>query len=203
MKPKQTASIFTESATAIKAILDLHFPEGSIVDLNFGLGVFYKKTPDRKVTGIDLKPTGSIIADNKNLPFEANSFDIAVIDPPYKRGDGQKYEARYGVAPKTETKVTWSYYAGIEECFRVARSGLIIKVQDGTDGHIFHARHFQLMERIKRDTGLDPHDIAFVGRKSVPNTMVRGTPHFFQQSISYFLIYKWQKTVNGFRRVRF
>lgn len=47
---KQVGNVFAESASAVAAILDLHFPEGSILDVNFGLGTFYQKT-NRKVTG--------------------------------------------------------------------------------------------------------------------------------------------------------
>ncbi len=144
----QVGKVFDRSQDAMEAILGLHFPEGSIVDVNFGLGVFYRNGLRKRVTGVDIIQTGDVdvIADNKALPFASDSFDLAVCDPPYKRGDGKKYQSRYGVAPKTETQVTWSYHAAIEECLRVARSGLIIKVQDGTDGHKFHPRHVQIAE---------------------------------------------------------
>lgn len=186
----------------MQAILELHFPRGTIIDVNFGLGVFYKNGGRERVTGVDIRPTGDVVADNKALPFAIDSFDIAVVDPPYKRGDGQKYETRYGKAPKTETQVTWSYFAAMEECLRVARRGLIIKAQDGTDGHKFHPRHIQLANWMKERTGLEPHDICVNARVGSPSTMAQGVPHFFKNTVSYWLIYMWRQK-NPFKAVRF
>lgn len=201
-KPKQWRNAYDDSADAMEAILAVHFPEGSIIDVNFGLGVFYRNGGRDRVTGVDIRPTGDVIADNKALPFDADSFDVAVCDPPYKRGDGQKYEHRYGVAPKTETKVTWDYYATLTECLRVARRGIIVKVQDGTDGHRFHARHLHVAEWMKQQTGLEPHDICVNVRKTLAPTMAQGVPHFFQNGVSYWLIYAWRSKA-PFRPVRF
>jgi hypothetical protein len=194
------SNVFPESSSAIAEILNRHFPTGSILDVNYGLGVFYKNVASRRIVGVDLKPTGTVIADNKALPFQNASFDVGVVDPPYKRGDGKRYEHRYGLAPKTETKVTWSYYAALEELLRVVRHGLIIKCQDGTDGHRVHARHFTLMTWMKEKTGLEPHDIAINARFSLPSMMAQGRSHFFQQGVSYFLIYRW---TGCFKPVRF
>jgi hypothetical protein len=103
-KPKQWRNAYDDSADAMEAILAVHFPEGSIIDVNFGLGVFYRNGGRDRVTGVDIRPTGDVIANNKDLPFDADSFDVAVCDPPYKRGDGQKYEHRYGWPRKPKLK---------------------------------------------------------------------------------------------------
>jgi len=85
-KPRQCANVFSESATAVAEILTLHFPTGTILDVNFGLGAFYRKTA-RAVTGVDIRPPAEIICDNRKLPFADDSFDVGVCDPPYKRGE--------------------------------------------------------------------------------------------------------------------
>jgi hypothetical protein len=197
----QIPNVFHNSADAMDAILDLHFPDGTILDVNYGLGVFYRKT-DRRVMGVDIRPTADIQCDNRSLPFAADSFDVGVCDPPYKRGDGQKYESRYGKAPKTETQVTWSYYDTLSELLRVVRKGLIVKVQDGTDGHRFHARHIQIAEWMKEQTGLEPHDIAMNVRTKLASCMAQGVPHFFQNGVSFWLVYAW-RCKNPWRAVRF
>lgn len=201
-KPLQFSNVYGDSAETMQAILALHFPEGSIIDMNFGLGVFYRKGGRERVTGIDLKPTGDVIADNRKLPFAEDSFDLAVIDPPYKRGDGDKYEERYGVAPKTETQVTRSYFDAMKEALRVAKSGVIIKAQDGTDGHRFFARHIHIAQWMKQETGLDPHDLCINVRFRLASTMAQGEPHFFQNGVSYWMVYKWA-TKNPYRPIRF
>lgn len=196
------ASTYRDSATAMCAILDLHFPGGSIIDVNYGLGVFYRHCQDRDITGVDIRPTGDVQCDNRCLPFGDDEFEVGVCDPPYKRGDGQKYEHRYGKAPKTETQVTRSYYETITELLRVSESGIVVKLQDGTDGHRFHARLFHVMSWMKEQTGLEPHDICHVVREKLADTMVQGEPHFFKQGVSYFLVYKWRQK-RPYKPVRF
>lgn len=176
----------------MKAILDLHFPSGSVLDVNYGLGVFYKLCPDREITGVDIRPGATYQLDNRNLPFADDSFDVGVCDPPYKRGDGVKYEKRYGVAPKTETQVTRSYHETLPELLRVSTKGVVIKLQDGTDGHRFYPRLFLICDWMCEQTGLVPHDICHIARFNLAGTMAQGTPHFFKQAVSYFLIYKWE-----------
>jgi len=180
------------SSDCIKAILDLHFPYGHIIDVNYGLGVFYKLVPNRTVTGIDLKGTGDIVADNKHLPFQTDTFDVGVCDPPYRRGSGNKrYENRYGKAPCTEARVNASYVELLPELIGVSRDGIIIKCQDTPDGHKFLARHIAIIGMVRALTGLDVHDIAITSRFGGPNNITNGTQRFFQQSFSYYLIWKW------------
>lgn len=185
----------------MESLLELHFPTGSIVDANWGSGTFYKRV-NRDVVGVDLRDTGNVIANNQRLPFPDESFDVGVVDPPYKRGDGVKYESRYGVAPKTEQKVTRLYKAAIPELLRVCRSGIIIKSQDGTDGHRFYPRHIHIAEFMAQLTGLEPHDIAVIARNGLPYAMAQGEQHYYQQAISYFMVYKWRSKC-PYKPVRF
>lgn len=54
-----------------------------IIDATWGLGRFWKRVPDLNVVGIDLRPTGHIVADNRCMPFRAKVADIIVYDPPH------------------------------------------------------------------------------------------------------------------------
>lgn len=212
----QFHNVFPDSSEAMATILDLHFPAGTILDVNYGLGVFYKRC-DRDVTGIDVRdastipgfkaPTTYLQGDHAALPFAADSYDVGVCDPPYKRGAGNtRYTDRYGNAPNTEQKCTRLYLAAIPELLRVCRQGMVIKCQDGADGHAFYARHIQLADWIKEQTGLVPHDIAVVVRSGVPDSNTGkgrgGQRHYLQQALSYFLIYRWRQK-NPFKPVRF
>lgn len=199
----QSNNVFSNSAENIAAILNLHFPRGTILDVNYGLGRFYRNVKHRKITGVDIRPGATVKCDNRQLPFEDDSFDIDVCDPPYKRGDGVRYEKSYGKAPKTETQVTWSYHETLTELLRVSRHGLIVKLQDGTDGHRFFDRRFHITTWLKDKIGLEPHDVSCNVRFSLASTLVPGrVPHFFQQGVSYFLIYRWSQK-NPYKRARF
>lgn len=196
-------NIHSNSASAMKTILDLHFPEGTILDVNYSLGTFYKNV-DRDVVGVDIRVTGNVIADNKFLPFPDDIFEIGVCDPPYKRGNGdQKYAKRYGEAPCTVKKATDQYFKLLPELLRVSKNGLIIKAQDETDGHKFYPRMFKLIEFMKSITNLLPHDIAYVYRSQVADNNIKGNQrHFMSNCVSYFLVYKWVRKF-PFKPVRF
>lgn len=196
-------NVFTSSSAAISSILNMHFPTGSILDVNYGLGVFYKECQDRDITGVDIRPPAKIICDNSKLPFENDSFDVGVCDPPYKRGTGKnKYANRYGKAPSTEQKCTKSYFNTIPELLRVSKNGIIIKCQDASDGHTFYPRHIQIYNWMKEQTGLNIHDIAVIVRHGLPNSNTNGKRHYFQQAMSYFLIYKWSSK-NPWKQLRY
>ena len=198
----QFHNVFSDSASAMASILAMHFPTGSIIDVNYGLGVFYKQCADRDITGVDVRPLAKIICCNSKLPFEADSYDIGVCDPPYKRGNGNtRYTDRYGKAPTTEQKCTRLYLAAMPELLRVCRRGMIVKCQDASDGHAFYPRHIQLAEWMKEQTGLSVHDFAVVVRHGVPNANTQGERHYFQQAVSFFLVWKW-KTKQPWKPVR-
>lgn len=197
----QHHNVFKNSASAIESILALHFPEGTILDVNYGHGIFYKNVT-RSVVGVDLKSTGTVVADNRALPFADNTFDIGVLDPPYKRGIGNsRYTERYGVAPCTEPRVTKLYFAALPELLRVCRLGIIVKVQDSSDGHSFHGRHIAICNWMTEHTRLRVHDVAVVARLNIPDANTQGKARYFQQALSYFLIFKWCSK-SPFRPVR-
>ena len=196
-------NVHKDSAEAMRTILGLHFPTGKILDVNHSLGVFYKKV-ERDVTGIDIRPVTSIIADNRALPFAADSFAVGVADPPYRRGNGDtKYSERYGKAPYTAKRVSQQYYDLIPELLRVSTDGMIIKAQDETDGHRFYHRMFSLVQFVKEITGLEPHDVTYLVKNGVMDNNVKGRErHFTANCVSYFLVYRWAQKF-PFKPLRF
>lgn len=55
---------------------------------------------------------------------------------------------------------------------------------------------------MKEKTGLEPHDIAVNARSTLGSTMAQGRPHFFQNGLSFFLIYRWRQK-RPYKPVRF
>lgn len=193
-------NVHPDSASAMRTILGLHFPEGNIVDVNHSLGIFYSKV-NREVIGVDIRPLATIQADNRNLPFASNSFSVGVCDPPYRRGNGDtKYTDRYGKAPYTAKRVTQQYFDLLPELLRVSRDGIVIKAQDETDGHRFYFRTGTIVDRMKELTGLEPHDVAYLVKSGVMDNNIEGRErHFMANCISYFLVYKWREKYKPFR----
>ena len=66
-------------------VLKLHVPEGATVaDVTWGKGVFWKRVPDGayNILATDLR-TG---VDCRELPYDDESIDAVVLDPPYMEG---------------------------------------------------------------------------------------------------------------------
>ena len=134
-------------------ILRLFVKDGAeIADVTYGKGVFWKKVDKSKYNlhFSDIK-TG---VDCRDLPYEAESMDCVVLDPPYMEGffrrntdhlagsgnfvafrdhysDGSAYNQKAG-APKYHDAVTDLYYRAGLEAYRVLKKGgiLIVKTQD-------------------------------------------------------------------------
>ena len=81
-------------------ILKLHVPEGSVIaDVTFGKGVFWKKVPvgqyELLASDITAKPDNRSTLpyvtiqdgiDCRKLPYDNESLDCVVLDPPYMEG---------------------------------------------------------------------------------------------------------------------
>ena len=66
-------------------MLSLHVPKGSkVADLTYGKGVFRHKVRTEKYDFPPSNITDSI--DCRDLPYEDESFDCIVFDPPYMGG---------------------------------------------------------------------------------------------------------------------
>ena len=77
-----------------------------------------------KIRTIEIKP--DIVADFTDLPFEDNSFYIAVFDPPHLRtlGDNSWMAKKYGKLPDNWKEVI---KAGFDECMRVLKpNGVLV-----------------------------------------------------------------------------
>lgn len=197
-------NVFRNSALARKALLDLHFPAPLVIlDTTAARGGFYKLVPDRRIYRGDIRTCvlPDYIGDVTKLPIASDAVDVAVLDPPYKRGSRNTggttdmYEHRYGKAPGSENAATKVYYLAIKELVRVARCGMIIKLQDAADGHVFHDRRFLVTKLVEQETGLRPMDVALVYRSGLTPTLTHGSRRFLRQHVSYFVVWKWSTKV--------
>jgi len=203
-------NVYPNSSAAIKAILDLHFPSGGkLIDPTGSKGVFYKKVSGWDIVRGDIRTcvAPDYLGDFRAIPFANDAFDVAVFDPPYKRGSrktgntSDHYADRYGVAPNNENAATRQYAEAIAELFRVTTRGVIIKLQDAADGHNFHDRRLSVSKMVEERIGLRPHDSILVYRPSPMKTLTLGRRRFFRQQVSYFLVWKWKRKTP--RYVRF
>jgi len=120
----------------IADVARLGYLDGSVLDVTYGLGTFWREWQPTNLVGTDLDPAKSprgCSADVRFLPFVAGSFDAVVFDPPYKLNGTPTatLDGRYGV----DVPATWQerhelIRSGITECLRVTRRYLLVKCMD-------------------------------------------------------------------------
>lgn len=192
-------------------ILKLFVAEGSVIaDVTFGKGVFWKKVDTSKYTlrATDIQ-TG---VDCRNLPYENESIDCVVLDPPYMEGlfrrsqehlagsgnfaafrehysDGSVYEQKEG-APKYHDAVTDLYYKAGEEAYRVLKKNgiLIVKTQDEVSANKQHLTHVEIINYYER-LGYYTKDLFVLVRQNKPNVSTIKKQVHARKNHSYFLIF--------------
>lgn len=202
------------NADIFPKILKLHVPRGAkIADITWGLGVFWKKVPEGayEVHGSDLK-TG---IDCRNLPYENESFDCVVFDPPYMEGFFRKNQGHLGGSgthsafrnaysngqataeggPKWHAAVVHLYVQGGKEAARVLRSHgiFIVKCQDEVSANRQWLTHVEIINAYA-ELGFYARDLFVVVRTNRPGVSRMLKQVHARKSHSYFLVFQKTKS---------
>jgi hypothetical protein len=190
-------------------ILRMHVPKGAVVaDVTYGKGVFWQRVPanDYVVLTSDLQ-TG---VDATALPYDDESLDALVLDPPYMEGlfrrdqshmagngthaafrkhysNGQ---ATNGDGPKWHDAVLDLYYrAGIEAKRTLRRGGaFIVKCQDEVSANRQRLTHVELIAHFETHD-FYCKDLFIVVRPNRPGvSRVKKQVHA-RKNHSYFLVF--------------
>ena len=185
-------------------IVKLYARPGDIIaDPTYGNGVFWKQVDQSlyKVLLTDLKREA---VDMRLLPYEPNSLDMVVNDPPYRYtpekntkhedtpGHG-KVDGLYNLQASklTNTQAVLDlYYGGMEEAKRVLKSGgfLVVKCQDTIqDGKQIWVH--DLLIRKAEELGFACRDLLVVYTKSPTKTRWNKQRHL-RKAHSYFLVFR-------------
>ena len=156
------------SADAVESILGVCFPDlhGHILDTTYGHGSFWAGS-SRKVIGVDIDPSRArdVCADFNCLPFPADAVDVTVFDPPYQsdmgRGKPSIMGSRFGHA-QSITDILDAVSGGCREAWRVARLGIIVKVQD----YIHGGKAVWMSERVREAIGQPPYDVLYLQQRN-------------------------------------
>ena len=123
----------------------LYIPDGSqVADVTWGKGAFWRKVDTSKFTvqGSDIAEhiggkDGIVQADFRCLPYDDESFDVVVLDPPYVHNPGKHMtDSRYNNAETTtglsHSDIRTLYRDGMREAMRVLRHGgrILVKGKD-------------------------------------------------------------------------
>ncbi len=239
-KPKKTVRVNGGNATndlvhsayqasndvVFPMILELYVPDGSqVADITYGKGVFWRQVntshyrlsaSDLKVGDLPKRCRGGI--DSRRLPYENESFDVVVFDPPYMHTPGgtahnghQNYEAYYannaeedpevtqqvrednnGIPPKYHEAVLDLYFRSGREAWRVLRKGgiFIVKCQDEVCANRQRLTHIEITNEYGR-YGFVVEDLFVVVRENKPGVSRLMTRQYHaRKNHSYFMVYR-------------
>jgi hypothetical protein len=191
-------------------ILRLHVPHGSrIADVTWGKGVFWKKVPTKhyELLASDLK-TGT---DCRELPYEDDSMDAVVLDPPYMEGLFRRSEthlagggshaafrenysngAETNGGPKYHEAVLDLYFRAGAEAKRVLKQGgiFIVKCQDEVSANRQRLTHVELINHFEAK-GFYTKDLFVVVRANKPGVSRLISQVHARKSHSYFLVFQY------------
>ncbi len=197
------------NAEVFPQILDLHVPVGSkVADVTFGTGVFWKNVDVSKydlltsdiATGIDCR----------KLPYENESFDVVVLDPPYMEGllrNNKDHKAGGGShsafreyysngdevsheGPKWHGAVTDLYYKAGAEGFRVLKDNgvFIVKCQDEVSANRQWLTHVEIINHYE-GLGFYTKDLFVVVRQNKAVIARLKKQVHARKNHSYFLVF--------------
>jgi len=200
-------------------ILNLHVDDGAkIADVTWGKGVFWKHVnlDNYEVYGSDLDPEKSPSGhpvDCRNLPYEDNSLDVVVLDPPYAEGyyrrkkdmlaggagSHEQFKKSYSNGEVLDTNGSKYHQAVLElyfkagmEAHRVLKEDgtLIIKTQDEVSANTQELTHIQITNFYEGELDFYTKDLFITVRSNKPAVSGMNKQVHARKNHSYFLIYE-------------
>jgi hypothetical protein len=170
MSAQRLYSVSTSTnAHVIADIFRVLFPDArTALDPTYGNGRLWspKYAVPVTVTGLDLDPSRArdVVGDFRALDFAGEAFDVGIFDPPYQwdmgKGKPSVMGGRFGTY-RSEEEARATIQQGVREAWRVARLGIIVKVQD----HVHSSRVVWMSDWVKAALPVEPYDQTHLVRK--------------------------------------
>lgn len=196
------------NADIFPQILNLHIVEGSkIVDVTYGSGVFWQKVDLSKYELITSDIATGV--DCRNLPYDNESFDALVLDPPYMEGllrNNKEHKAGNGAfsafreyysngdetneGPKWHAAVSDLYYKAGIEAHRVLKENgvMIVKCQDEVSANHQWLTHVEIINYYE-NLGFYTKDLFVVVRVNKAGISRLKKQVHARKNHSYFLVF--------------
>lgn len=196
------------NAEVFPQILSLHVPAGAkIADVTYGSGVFWRKVD---LSNYDLVPSDLATGiDCRALPYENESFDALVLDPPYMEGllrANKEHKAGNGAyaafrsyysngdenneGPKWHAAVTDLYFKAGSEAYRVLKENgvMIVKCQDEVSANRQWLTHVEIINHYEQ-LGFYTKDLFVVVRQNKAGVSRLLKQVHARKNHSYFLVF--------------
>jgi hypothetical protein len=193
----------SNNADVFALILNLYVSLGSkIADITYGQGAFWKTVDKNKfaIYPSDIK-TG---IDCRNLPYENETYDCVVLDPPYMHTPGgtahvnhQNFEQYYQNNSITNTDKKYHeavldlYFKAAKEACRVLkkRGVFIVKCQDEVCAGKQRLTHVELINEFSK-YGYICEDLFVIIRNNKPGVSRILKQRHARKNHSYFLVFR-------------
>lgn len=190
------------NADMFPSVLSLYVSPGSTVaDVTFGRGVFWKNIPSKlyKIFATDIKQG----VDSRKLPYETESLDCVVFDPPYMHTPGgtahdghQNFERYYKnngdnlTTLKYHEAVLDLYFRSATEAWRVLKPGAIyiVKCQDEVCACRQRLTHVEIINHL--DKTFIAEDVFVLVRNGKPGVSRILRQRHARKNHSYFLVFR-------------
>jgi len=188
-------SITGNNADLLPLCLELYADKGmTIADVTYGKGVFWKhiKEEDYSILKSDLQ-TG---INFKSLPYDDQSIDVLILDPPYMHG-GATIKKSINDCYKNENtsheSVIRLYAGGILEAARVLKKKgkIFVKTQDEIESGKQRWSHIELMELLTM-FGFVILDLFVLQQEAIP-AMREKYQKTARKNHSYMIIAEYRK----------
>ena len=186
----------------LERLLDLYPRERPewILDATLNGGRFWRGS-NRPVVGMDIqgKHRPQVAGDNMLMPFQKESFDVVVYDPPHipnqARDNEKDFSVRFGLVLQSSRDNDYSfshtYPPFLAEAHRVMREEgiLFCKITDYIHNHRYQWAHVDLIEAA-RETGFRPCDCIIKIRKGSIIDPKWKVAHHSRRQHCYWLIFR-------------
>lgn len=159
------------NADLLPDIMQMYANEGDVVaDVTYGKGVFWRNVDMNKYV---FNPTDLMTGtDFKNLPYDDDSIDVLVLDPPYMHGGATIKESInkcYQNQNTSHESVIRLYAGGILEASRVLKKKgkIFVKCQDEIESGKQRLSHVELIQCLEL-FGFRIADIFVLTQSTIP-----------------------------------
>src|SRR5208283_1482566 len=128
-----------------------------ILDATINGGRFWRGSK-RKIIGMDIEPSHrpTVVADNTQMPFKGEFFDVVVYDPPHIPNQGRDqqkdFNVRFGLGSRSPKEMgytfTHTFPPFVQEAYRVLKPEgiLLCKIADYVQHHRYQWAHVELIQ---------------------------------------------------------
>jgi hypothetical protein len=193
--PMVRSVVYGSNADLIAEIAPLYLT-GSVLDVTYGRGMWWRRYRPDQLVGHDLATDG---VDFRELPYGDRAFDSVCFDPPYVPRHGpadatcprdQDFRDRYGLQESRSHAAMRSLIAeGLAEVARVSRRWVLVKCCDYTTARNLQLGHVEVIEAAAAH-GLRTHDLIVHASGTGPGGRQIRTVIRTRRSHSYLLVFR-------------